>query len=258
MPLFGVDIFMALPVFALVLFRIVGLLMTAPLVGSEMMPIRVRAALAMTLALVVFPLVAPQAPADLSLTTVVVGGVRELIIGAVCGLAVSILLMAAEVAGTLVGQQAGIGLGQVFDPAMGGEVSIMGQVFSIVLVTSFLIVGGHRAMIAGLLDSYQATPLMAGVFDQSAVELLVEMLGASFLLAIRVAGPALTAMFLTMVALSFLSRTMPQLNILSVGFQVQTMVAMGVMGLAVLAMQELLVGGVWQGLDTTREWLGVS
>jgi flagellar biosynthetic protein FliR len=258
MPLFGNDIFMALPVFVLVLFRIGGLLMTAPLLSSEMIPMRVRAAMAMTLALIVFPLVAPQAPADLSLSLLVIGGVTELAIGAVCGVAVSITLMAAEMAGTMVGQQAGIGLGEVFDPAMGGEVSIMGQVFSIVLVTSFLIIGGHRAMIAGVLDSYQSTPLLTGRFDESAVELLIDLLGSSFLLAIRVAGPALTAMFLTMVALSFLSRTMPQLNILSVGFQVQTMVAMGITGLAIMAMQELLVGGVWDGLDAMRGWLGVS
>jgi flagellar biosynthesis protein FliR len=43
-------------------------------------------------------------------------------------------------------------------------------------------------------------------------------LNAAFQLGIRIAGPAVVAIFLATLALGFISRTMPQLNILAAGF----------------------------------------
>lgn len=258
MPIFGVDIFAALPVFVLILFRLSGLVMTAPLLASDIVPLRVRVGMTMTMALILFPAVHRQAPAEITLSTALVGGVTELAIGATIGLALTILMSGAELAGLMVGQQAGIGLGQVFDPALGGEVSIIGQIYTIVLVFVFLLVGGHRAMIAALLDTFEAIPLLSARFDEPLVLLLAEMLASAFSLAIRLAGPVLVSLFLTTMAMGFLSRTMPQLNIMSVGFQVQILVALGVAGVSLVAMEGLLTDAIWDALDRIRETLGVE
>ena len=45
--------------------------------------------------------------------------------------------------------------------------------------------------------------------------------GAAYLLAIRFAAPALVAVFLATVSLSFIARAIPQFNMISVGFPVQ-------------------------------------
>ncbi len=260
LPTFGVDIFAALPVFVLIVFRLTGLVMTAPILASEMIPLRIRAALTMVMAFVLFPAVSLQAPGDLGVVTMLTGGVTELAIGATIGLALNMLMTGAELAGLLVGQQGGIGLGQVYDPALGGEVSIVGQLYTIVLVFVFLVIGGHRAMVSALLDTFQAVPLLTGRFGEPLVVLLVEMLASAFMLAIRVAGPVLVALFLTTVAMGFLSRTMPQMNIMTVGFQVQILVALGVSGLALVSMQDLFVGVLWDAIARIRETfdLGVT
>lgn len=253
-----VDILLALPAYALVLFRLSGLMLTAPLYGSAVIPTRIRAAAALVVAAMIFPLVRGQAPNEITLSMAVVGGVGEMMIGAIIGLALTTLLMGAEVAGLMVGRQAGIALANVFDPTRNQQVSIVGQVYTISLTILFLLAGGHRATMAALLDTFEVIPLLSFRFDEMFVLLLVEMLAAAFILGIRLAGPVLIALFLTGTALGFLSRTMPQLNILTVGFTLRLMVALAVAGMALIACEELLLDAVWDGVDLVRTSFGLD
>lgn len=68
------EILLALPVFALVLFRLSGLMLTAPLLASTVIPIRVRVAFTVAMGFMIFPLVRGQAPAELTLGAAVIGG----------------------------------------------------------------------------------------------------------------------------------------------------------------------------------------
>jgi len=62
------------------------------------------------------------------------------------------------------------------------------------------------------------------------VDMVVGLLGVVFDMAIRIAAPMLCIIFLESVAMGFISRTVPQMNILSVGFIVRILG-----GLAMLA-----------------------
>lgn len=252
MPLSLSDMMSALPVYGLVLFRVSGLILTAPLYGSRMIPRRIRVALAITLAAVIFPFVRSQAPAEISLSMAVAGGVGEIMIGATIGLALSILLIAGEVAGLIVGRQAGLALAEVFDPNENRQASIVGQVYTITFTLVFLLVGGHRAAVSALLDTFHVIPLLSFRLDETFISLLVEMLAAAFLLGIRLAAPVLICLFLVGTALAFLSRTMPQLNILTVGFTVRLLLALAVAALAIAACEDLLVDAVWDGVEMIR------
>ena len=258
MPWSLLDIPMALPAYALVLFRLSGLALTAPLYSSSVIPVRVKVALTMTIAVMIFPVVSQRVPANIGLSAVVVGGVAELMIGATIGLALAMLLMGAQVAGQLVGQQAALSLGQVVDPMQNIRSTVLGQLYATVMTLLFLLLGGHRAMMAALLDTFEVIPLMSFRFDESFIVLLVEMLTAAFILGIRVSGPVLIALFLTAVALGFLSRTMPQFNILTVGFTLRILLSLGVAGIALTSCQELLIDAIWDGLDMVRSTFGLD
>jgi len=252
------DIQFALPVYALVLFRVSGLALAAPVFSSRVIPGRVRAALVITLAAMLFPLVASQAPRELSWSGAIVGAAGEMMIGLTIGLCLALFVFGVEVAGLMVGRQAGLALGEVFDPNTNNQGSIMGQVYTISLMTLFLLVGGHRATVAALLDTYTALPLLSFRMDESIVMLLVDLLTAAFVLGIRVAGPVLIAMFLIGTAMGVLSRTMPQFNILSVGFTVRVLVAIGVAGFALAGCQDLFLDAIWSTFETVRTGLGMD
>lgn len=258
MSLLPLDILLSLPAFALVLTRVSGLMIAAPVFGSTMIPGRVRVAMVVGLAAMTFPLVASRIPANLGLTSALTGMVGELLIGTSIGLALTLLLLGAEVGGLMVGRQAGIALANVFNPATDSQVSITGQVYTIAFTIVFLLVGGHRAAIAALLDTFEMIPVLSYQMNESLIVLLVEMLAATFILGIRLAGPVLIALFMVGTALAFLSRTMPQLNILTVGFAIRAIVALAVAALAMSAAEDLLVDAVWEGVERIRLTFGLD
>ncbi len=258
MPLSLADIFARLPVFALVLFRLTGLAIAAPLYSGRAIPVRIRAAMVMVLAAMLFPIIAPTVPSEVSLSVALIGGITELIVGAAIGLSVTILLMGAEVAGEMVSQQAGISLGDVINPFFEQQSSIIGQLYAVVLTWVFLLGGGHRAMMAALLDTFEVIPILSYEPGDSIVLLLIEMLTAAFILGVRLAAPVLIALFLSGTALGFLSRTMPQLNILSVGFTLRALLTLGVAALTLTACQGMMLSALDDGLDAIRAGFGLQ
>jgi flagellar biosynthetic protein FliR len=138
------------------------------------------------------------------------------------------------------------------------ETNLVGQVYTIVLIVLFLMAGGHREMVAALLDTFKVIPLLSFRFDESLVLLMAQMLASAFILAIRLAAPVVIALFLTSLCMGFLSRTMPQLNILSIGFPLRILVGLSVATLAIVAMQDVLLEAVWDGLDEIRATFGLD
>jgi len=96
--------------FMFVLVRTAAILMTLPLIGTRIVPMRVRAALAFAIALVFAPMVAVDLEPDwLVPLKLAIGLGTELLIGVVLGFATRLLFAAVEIAGTVMGYQVGFG-----------------------------------------------------------------------------------------------------------------------------------------------------
>lgn len=258
MPWSLTNVHLLLPGFALVLFRIAGLMLVAPLFGSSAIPVRLKVALALTIAAVVFPLVGPSLPAEITLGTALVGVVGEMSIGLVIGLGVSLIVLGVQLAGLLIGQQAGIALASVIDPTHGGSTTVVGQVYMIVTLLIFLGLGGHRMLIAALLDTFAVIPVLSFSVGDSTLLMTADLLSAAYILAIKLFAPVLIALLLATVTMAFVSRTMPQLNILSVGFAVRSMAAIGTAALALAAAQDVLVAALTAALESVRATVGLG
>ena len=253
------QFYLTLPALALVFFRLAGLMITAPLFSATVVPRRLRAAMVMVLSVMIFPLVVARPNAmNASLSTVLIGGATELMIGAAVGLTLTLVLMGAQVAGELVSQQAGMSLGAVINPLFGAQVTVLTQVYAMVVTFFFLLAGGHRAMMAALLDTFTVIPVLSYGPGDSIVVLLIETLTSAFSLGVRLAGPMVIALFLTETALALLSRTMPQLNILSVGFTVRSLIALAVAAIALSAGEATLLNAIGEGLDLVRSAFGLG
>jgi flagellar biosynthetic protein FliR len=258
MPLMMVELLMALPIFAMVLFRITGLMLTAPVLGSRMIPMRIRAAFALALGAMLFPIVRSQAPTDGGMAAVITGGLGELIVGAGIGLSLTIMLTLAEVVGVLVSQQAGVALADVIDPTRGEQVSVISQLYATCIGLLFLAVGGLRAAVAALMDTFAVVPLWTFDNTESVLVLLVEILSSAFIVGVRLAGPVLIALFLSGLGMGLLSRTIPQMNILTVGFTLRALIGLGVAGMALAASHDVIVNAIVQMVETTRGAFGLD
>ena len=237
-----------LPSFLLVLARVAGLIIFAPFLGSSAIPVRLRLALAVLLAVALFSFVGGTFTAPSNLGHFVVALLGELTVGLVIGLGAALIFVGVRLAGLLIGQQIGISLADVFDPTFEGQSSILGRLFFMLTLVLFLLFGGHRVLIGALLGSF--SDIQPGSFSFASLPAagLTALLSQAYLLAIRFAAPALVAVFLATVSLSFIARTIPQLNIISVGFPVQISTATLVLiispGSVCLAFQTSLTGAL--------------
>ncbi len=214
--------------FTLVLARISGMIMTTPLFGTQDVPVRVRALLAVALALLITPLQVGRTAAVAAATPayfVLVGG--ELIVGLALGLGVRILLGGVQVAGQIVSQMSGMSLADVFSPGFEDNVPLISELMYLVTLVVLVLSGGHRMMMEAMLDTFVAMPPGQGAFSSSLLDALVTILTQSFELGVRAAAPMMISLFLATLVLGLISRTLPQLNVLAVGFGLNSLVTIG-------------------------------
>lgn len=184
------------------------------------------------------PVIMPQ-----DWTHLVMGVGSEMLIGASIGFAVSLLFTGVELAAEQIAQQMGIALGSVFNPLLEDSTNVLGVLFHMTALAIFLVVGGHRLMMAGVLDSFQRVPLLSFAGTQNLLDMVIALLTAAFMMSIKLSAPTVLAIFLATLAMVFVQRTMPQLNILSAGFQVRVMLAMMIMVASLMVMPVLLDAG---------------
>jgi flagellar biosynthetic protein FliR len=198
---------------------------------------RVRALLALALALLIMPSqwnTTVSYPGTTLNYLVIIGG--ELVVGVCLGLGITFLIYGMELAGELIGFVGGLMLAETYDPSMESNTPIISRLLWLVSVAIFVCIGGHRLVMAGLLDTFQTIPAGGGVFSDSIADAFMTILIQSFSLGIRAAAPATIALLLATLVLGLISRTVPQLNVLVLGFGLNALLIFG--GLA------LTLGGV--------------
>jgi flagellar biosynthesis protein FliR len=251
--------------FTLVLARVAGLTMTAPIYGTAEVPLRVRAVLAAALAILIIPSqwqAALPCPGNAVHYLMLLG--CEALIGACLGLGVMIFVHGMTLAGALVGQASGLSLSDVFDPTLDENVPLFSRLLFLVAVAVFVCLGGHRMVMAGLLDTFQTIPPGSGRFPGSLGDGFVTLVSQSFALGVRAAAPAVTALLLATLILGLIGRTLPQLNTLSLGLGLNAMLAFAALGLcigaAAWAFQDQILPAMQTILDALKtplraEWM---
>ncbi len=242
------------PVFVLVLFRIAGFMLFAPLFGSARIPKRVRALLALIMAVgitssVPMPAHLPQSSWE---TALAIGS--EIMFGLAMGMVLSFVFIAGQWAGEMIGQQMGFNLAETFDPQFASSSSLVGDMYYMLTLIVFMAVDGHRQMVRGMKDSFEALPLLSVGIDPSIFDLVVHMLEATTMLAMRLAAPILVTMLIVDMTLGFLGKTMPQLNVPAMGQSVKALVGMIVLifGLALYSTPNVIKDAIGDSMDTVR------
>jgi flagellar biosynthetic protein FliR len=242
-------------VFVLVLTRVGSLLMTLPVWGTATVPMHVRALLAAGIALLLTPLFWGQ-PIPPPENLLVLGSLlaREAVLGLALGLAVMILLSGMQLAGQLISQTSGMTLADVANPTFETNVPIFAQILEMLALAIFFIVGGHRQVIDALLASFRWMPPGNGRLPEGLVPALSEITAQSFEVGIRAAAPVMVALLLATLVVALISRTLPQLNAVAVGLNLNSLIVLGAfalcLGSAAWVFQEELSGVIGAVAET--------
>lgn len=253
MPFELFDPLMSLPRFALIASRIGGMVMFIPGLASAAVPANIRVLFVLALALLLTPVVSLPADAPDTVLELLLALAMEFLLGALLGLVAIACFIGLQMGALLVAQEAGLAYGQIVDPTSEEQESVLGVLYVQIGFAIFLVVGGHRALVQAALDSLRTLPLMhVNLSLDAAVNVLAQALLVGAEVGLRVAGPALLTMLLVNVALGFVSRTMPQLNILAVGFSIKSLVAFVILAVSLPA----AAGAFIDALERTRQWIG--
>lgn len=218
--------------------RIAGCLSVMPLLGSQLIPQRIRMILAVTITLIVAPLLPaiPQVDA-LSLASLVII-LQQMLIGIALGFMVEIVTQVFVLAGQLIAMQTGLGIATTVDPAQGVSVVVVSQWFLFLTSLTFLALNGHLVVIEIVVDSFFTMPISDQGFSADDYGRMVRWGGWMFASALVIALPALTALLIVNFAFGVMTRAAPQLNIFALGFPVTMMVGLAIIWLNIGHMGE--------------------
>lgn len=149
-------------------------------------------------------------------------GAAELFIGISLALALQLAFAALLTAGRAVDIQTGFGLAALVDPATKAQMPLVGTLFAYAAALIFFATDGPADLVAIWAASVVEVPIGgAGLGDNLGV--MLGYMSGVFAMAFGAAGMLLLALFIIDLAIAFMSRTMPQMNVLVLGFQVKSL-----------------------------------
>lgn len=213
-------------------------------------PASVRVALAISLAAWLVagnPDATWRAPIwDLGLPVIVAG---ELLLGIALALALQLAFAALLVAGRTIDIQAGYGLALLIDPSTRNQLPLVGTVLAYAAGVVFFATKGPARLLAVWAASVERTPLGSALAAANP-QVLMGYISAVFLLALGLAGLVLVVLLVVDLAVAFMSRTLPQMNVLLLGFQVKTLATLIMLPIALALSGSLFATLIGFAIDT--------
>ena len=200
--------------------RVGGFVLAAPIASETVIPRLVKVILSLSLAFLMAPMV--TAPADLSIFSGngLLAAVQEVLIGVAIGMVVQLAFEALIFAGQTISMTMGLGFATLVDPQRGANTTVLGQMFMIFGILTYLAINGHLVLLGALAESFHSLPIGGGHIDGNFL-LSVAVWGARvFQSGLLIALPAMIALVIVNLALGVVTRTAPQLNLFGIGFTI--------------------------------------
>jgi flagellar biosynthesis protein FliR len=207
--------------------RISGLMVFCPFLASAAIPTQVKAALTVTITVLVYTLHGPLQFSVPAWQWVGVG-LSELVIGLMLGLAANFLLEGALMAGQVLGLQMGYSLASLFDPNTQAETPVLATLHQLAALLIFLSLDVHHWLLRAVVRSFAYLPPGAVFTTLAATKGLMHAAGGIFLAGLQIAAPALAATLIADVALGFLGKASPQMPVLFIGISVKNLLGLAI------------------------------
>lgn len=221
------------------LFRVMGFLMVAPVIGSQLVPARIRLIVAVAIAFLMVPVLPPVPEVSgISFAALILVG-QQLLIGLALGYFLQMVFQTMVLAGQMIAMQMGLGFASMMDPTNGVNVTVVSSFYLMFGTMLFIALDGHLTMIDVLVQSFYSLPITTEFnFVSTSLISIVRSISWIFSSAMVIALPALTALLITNFAFGIMTRAAPQLNIFALGFPVALILGVFLMWLTLPAVTE--------------------
>lgn len=205
------------PLFLMIIFRISGFMIGAPVFNSRNIPVQLKIVLTLFISLFTYLLIynyneVPEV--NLSYLFLLIS---EFLVGLVIGYTAQLLFSAIQLAGQSIDMQMGFGIVNIMDPQSGMQIPLIGSFKNLLAIFVFFLINGHHFLLEALFYSYQALPIGGFKVNVKLISLLIDLTQDLFLIALKLAAPLVGALFITDFVMGIISRTVPQMNVFLVG-----------------------------------------
>jgi flagellar biosynthesis protein FliR len=207
----------------LVMVRLSGLMVFAPVFSSSAIAPRIKAGFVFAMTILLAPAVATVPGARAVLDGRALLG--ELSVGLLFGLSLMLLNEALTFAGTLLGLQFSFSLVNLLDPNAMIETAVLGQMLSWLGVLVIVGSGLDRSLLAAVVRSFSAVPVGQAVMQAKTGVALAMMASGIFLAGVQLAAPVMAAALAVEVTVALVARLSPQLPSLVISVPAKTMVS---------------------------------
>lgn len=228
--------------FALILLRMIGFVVSAAIFGSAFINVQLKVLISIVLALVIYaPLATNENLVRVSEleNQLLLLSVREVMLGVILGFMTRLFFFTISMAGEIVSVSLGLGQAQIFNPMMGSMSNAMEQFYTVLATLLFLMLNGHHFLIQGVFESFTAAPVALMQFEYGSFSEVVMKIQNLLIIAVKISAPILVSMIIVQVGIALLSRVVPQINVFMTSASITIIVGYVVMfiSLPLLLMQ---------------------
>ena len=221
----------------LVFVRLGSALMLMPGFGESYISPRVRLLLALTLTLVVQPVLPtamPPMPASAAALFLLIFG--EAFIGFFLGSVARLMMAALTIGGMMIATVTGLANALTNDPTAAQQGSIAGSFLTMLALLVILVLDLHHVLLRGIIESYQVFVPGQAILVGDISEMITRVVSKAFLLGFQIASPFVAVALIFNLALGLLSRLMPQMQVFFIAIPLQIVIGLGILLIALPAM----------------------
>jgi flagellar biosynthetic protein FliR len=142
---------------------------------------------------------------------------REALIGGGIGFAVRLVVLSAEVAGSMAGISMGLSLNVLVDPTTGDQSVSLGALLAIGAMMLFVAFNGHDIVIWTLFEHFQHFPVGETTYLAVDPEKLATAFMKTVYTGLQLASPAIVVTLTLNISMAFVSRAVPSVNLFGIG-----------------------------------------
>jgi flagellar biosynthesis protein FliR len=242
--------------FTLVFIRVVTALAVLPVFGHTAFPATAKAGLAGVITLLLVPALAAQLPPPSgTILDYFLLAMRETVCGLLLGFAGHFVFYAVEIAGQLIGFQAGFSVVSSIDPNTESQSTVITQFYNIVALLIFVTMNGQHMLLQALADSFKIVPVGHMFADGRLSEWTLTAVTKVMVDGIRLAAPLMVTLFLTDIGLGILTRVAPTLNVFVLGFPLKVAITLLMLSTTLGAVVMVFTGQVGHFMQAMPSFL---
>ena len=205
--------------FMLLFARLSGLIVFFPFFSHNCVPVIIKSTIVLFMSMYLYPLARLE---NLHLDSFfILQLLSEVIFGMIAGLMLQIIFAIIMMAGEQIAFTMGFTMASVMDPSSGISMPITSQILNLIALLFFLAFDGHHLMLLFLSHSLGYISLGAFYPQENLMQYLNSGMLNIFIIGFTMSFPILAISLLADVIFGLLMKTMPQFNLLVIGYPIK-------------------------------------